>query len=160
VETAYRALSFKQHDTITRDQLDQVQQNLQWVKDNTPRGRFFRQTTKGPVAKDNLLVVIGGKAKISKNHKGSSSRATVKFGKAFASNCNPNVTTGICADAQRTLFCVLNGPGGVNLPNHTGFEIFCAIQDNPVTKKSEFIKKDFWVHWIAMGFRTDDMNDF
>jgi hypothetical protein len=70
------------------------------------------------------------------------------------------VTTAICADHQRNLFCIINGPAGQKLPDHTGFEIYCAVQDDPTTKKADVIKKDFFVHWIAMGFRTDDLNEF
>jgi len=145
---------------MTRDLMDQIQQNLQFIKDNTPRGRLFRRTSSGIVLKDNLLVVIAGKTKISRNRKSSTARATVKFGAAFDPVCSPNVTTAICADHQRTLFCQVNGPGGKNLPDHTGFEIYCSVQDDPTTKKTDVIKKDFFVHWIAMGFRTDDLNEF
>lgn len=160
METAYRSVGFKQHDTMTRDLMDQIQQNLQYIMDNTPRGRLYKKTDAGIVLQDDLLVIIGGKVKLPRNRKSSTARATVKFGAAFDSGCVPNVTTAICADAQRTLFCVVNGPGGKTLPDHTGFEISCAVQDDPTTKKSEVIKKDFFVHWIAMGFRTDDLDEF
>lgn len=160
METAYRAVTFKQHDTITRDLMDQVQQNLQYVNDNTPRGRIYSGTGSSLTTRDTLLVLVGGKTKINRNKKKATANATVKFGAAFAPTCNPSVTTGICADHQRTLFVTLVGPQGTRLPTATGFEIHAAIQDDPNTKKSEVIKKDFWVHWIAMGFRTDDMNEF
>jgi hypothetical protein len=160
LETAYRSVSFKNHETMTRDLMDQIEQNLQYVKDNTPRGRLFKKTNKGVILKDDLLVIIAGKVKIPRNRKSSSARATVKFGAAFASNCTPNVTTAICADHQRTIFCIVNGPAGQTLPDHTGFEVHCSVQDDPTTKKTDVIKKDFWVHWIAMGFRTDDLNEF
>lgn len=160
METPYRSVGFKQHEVMTRDAMDQVEQNLQWINDNTPRGRLYRKTKTGIVIKEDLLVIIGGKTKISRNRKKSTGRATVKFGAAFDSNCNPNVSTAICADHQRTFFCVVNGPKGKNLPDATGFEISVAIQDDPKTKKTDVIKKDFWVHWIAVGFRTDDLNEF
>lgn len=160
METAYRSVSFKQHDIMTRDLMDQIQQNLQYIKDNTPRGRLYKNTSKGISLQDSLLVVIGGKTRIPRNRKSSTARATVKFGAAFASGSRPNVTTAVCADAQRTIFCVVNGPGGQAYPDHTGFEISCAVQDDPTTKKPDVFKKDFYVHWIAMGFRTDDLNEF
>lgn len=160
METAYRALSFKQHDVMLRSDMDQVQQNLQWVKDNTPRGRLYHKGPHGVTTRDNLLVVICGKVKIPRNRKQSTSHAYVKFGAAFDPACNPNVTTAICADHQRNLFVVINGPKGKNIPDHTGFEVYAAIQDDPKTKKQDVIKKDFLVHWIAMGFRRDDMNEF
>lgn len=160
METAYRAVSFKNHDTMTRDLMDQVQQNLQYIKDNTPRGRLYKKTDRGILLQDELLVVIGGKVRMPRNRKSPSTRASVRFGAAFDPRCNPNVTISICADAQRTIFAVVNGPAGKNLPDSTGFEVLAEVQDDPRTKKPDAIKKDFSVHWIAMGFRTDDMNEF
>lgn len=160
METPYRAVGFKNHDTMTRDLMDQVQQNLQYVKDNTPRGRLFIKTKNGVTLKDDYMVIICGRVKIPRNRKKSNSRATVKFGAAFAANCTPVVTTAICADHQRNLFIVINGPNGTNQPTSSGFEVYAAVQDNPKTKREDAIKKDFYVHWIAMGFRTDDLNEF
>jgi hypothetical protein len=160
VETPYRSVSFKQHDTMTRDLMDQIQQDLQYINDNTPRGRLFRGTGKGLKTQDTLLVVVCGKAKINRNRKKPDAHATVKFGAAFDPRCNPNVTTAVCADHQRNLFVVVNGPKGKNIPDSTGFEIYAVVQDDPTTKKTDVIKKDFWVHWMAMGFRRDDMNEF
>lgn len=160
METAYRAVSFKQHDTLTRDLMDQVQQDLQYINDNTPRGRLYRGAGSGLTTTDTLLVVIAGRVKISRNRKRSDAQATVKFGAAFDPKCTPNVTTATCADHQRNFFTAVRGPNGQNFPDATGFEVYAAIQDDPTTKKTEVIKKDFYVHWIAMGFRTDDMNEF
>lgn len=157
METPYRAVSFVKHDIISRDQMDQIESNLQWINDNTPRGRLYQKNAR---VRSNLLVVLAGKKQINRNRKHSNAKATVKFGKAFDPTCQPNVTTGVCADFQRAIFCVVNGPNGINLPNSTGFEIQVNVQDDPTTKKEEVIKKDFWVHWSAFGFRTDDMNDF
>lgn len=160
METAYRAVSFKQHDIMTRDLMDQLQQDLQYVNDNTPRGRLFKNASNGTTLQDDLLVVICGRAKMNRNRKKPDTQATVKFGAAFDPSCTPNVTTGICADHQRNLFVVVNGPKGQTLPDSTGFEIYAVVQDDPTTKKTDVIKKDFWVHWMAMGFRRDDMNEF
>lgn len=158
METPFRAVNFAQHDIISRDKMDQIQADLYWVYDNTPRGRLFRPN--GDILRDDLIVAIAGKKQINRNRKKSTAKASVKFGKAFAANCVPSVTTGVVADFQRNIFCVINGPKGKNLPDSTGFDISVAVQDDPTTKKEDVIKKDFWVHWSAFGFRMDDMNEF
>lgn len=157
METPYKAISFVKHEILSRDRLDQLQANYQWINDNTPRGRLFMPNRP---AKNKLLVIIGGKRQINRDRKNARAKASVKFGRAFAPNCNPNVTTGIVADFQRHIFCVVNGPKGKALPDSTGFEIAVAVQDDPTTKKTEVIKKDFFIHWSAFGYRTDDMNAF
>ena len=154
METPFRALSFVNHEVITRDKMDQLQADYQWINDNTPRGRLYRD---GGVL-DYQLMLVAGKSLIRRNRKRDDQKVGVRFAKAFHPNCRPNVTTGVVADFQRQIFCTVHGPKGVNYPNYTGFEISVNIAaDN---KKQDVIKKNFYVHWSAMGYRKADMNDF
>lgn len=153
--TPFKAMSFVKDDVVTKDSLDQMQANYQWINDNTPRGRFYRGNGE-PL--DVRTLVVSGRARIRKNKKDDTGKARVRFRKAFAPNCHPHVTTGIVSDFQRRIFCVVNGPGGVNYPNANGFEIKVNIAAEK--KKNDKIQKEFWIHWHAFGYRTDDMNEF
>lgn len=155
METPYKAVSFAKHDIITRDTLDTLQQNYQWINENTPRGRFYRG---GGVPTALNVVVVAGKKEIPQNKKRDWAVVPVRLGKSFAPSCSPSVTTGVVADFQRQIFCVVHGPQGVNYPTSEGFQISVNIaSDKP---KEDVIKKNFFVHWHALGFRTDDMNEF
>jgi hypothetical protein len=154
VETPYRAVNFVKHDIITKDEMDQLQTNYQWINDNTPRSRLYFTTSSQP----DMMVIIAGKKEIKANKKTDNALVKVGFGKAFAPTCRPNVTTAVNADFQTNIFCVVHGPKGINLPNSTGFEISISIAADK--KKNDVIKKPFFVHWSAIGFRENDMNEF
>lgn len=155
METAYKAVTFVKHDIITRPDLDQLNSNLRWIQENTPRGRHYRD--EGESRPVNIMM-IAGKVHIRQNRKSDSATVGVKFERSFAPNCNPSVTTGVVADFQRKIFCVVHGPGGTNYPTNHGFQISVNIASE--NEKDDVIKKDFWVHWSALGFRKDDMNEF
>jgi len=156
LETPYKAVSFVKHDIITRSTLDQLQQNYQWIHENTPRGKFYRE--QGEPKMTNVRL-IAGKKEIGQNKKGDTATVRVNFGgKVFHPNCKPSITTGVVADFQRKIFCVVHGPAGINYPNADGFQITVNIASD--NEKDDVIKKSFWVHWQALGFRTDDMNEF
>ena len=147
---------FDADEVVTRYEVDQLQSNYQWINDNTPRGRFFREELEKSVS--TKLVIISGMEKIPQNNKNSTATSEVKFRKAFAPACRPQVTTGIVCDFSNKVFCSVQGPGGKGLPDSSGFVVNIDIAE-PVDKNAK-IKNTFWVHWQAFGYRTDDMNEF
>lgn len=154
METPYRAVNFSKHDPITRPDLNQVVANYQWINENTPAGRSHKPNEQSV---DYYTLIIAGKARIGKRPKMDSARVKVKFGTGFAPNCKPAVTTGIVSQEQRSIHCVVNGLGQINYPTATGFEISVVIDaTNP---KQDHIKRDFFVHWSAMGYRAEDMRE-
>lgn len=154
METPYRAVTFEEHQIIDSSTMNQIQSNYQWINDNTPRGRFYRATT--PL--DTKTMLIAGRVLIARNKKSDSAKVSVRFGKAFDPTCRPSVTTGVVADYQRKIFCSAHGPDGVDLPNNTGFEISINIAEDKATQ--DFIRKSFWVHWAAFGYRTEAIHEF
>lgn len=164
METPYRAVHFSKHDIIERHDMDQLQANYQWIYDNTPRGRFYKPDT---TKQDTLVAVVSGRHLIRRDRKKDHAKVAVNLHKAFDPACRPAVTTGIVCDWRTKIFCVVNGPKGVNYPNASGFEI--AVDMAQAHKKQAgknhknvrgSIRKNFWVHWQAAGYRTDDMHDF
>lgn len=147
--TPFKAISFKKDDVVTVDQLDQLENNYQWVHDNTPRGRYHRPVDGTPL--DVNTVLLGGRVQIKKNMKDDTGTASVSFGsRHFHPSCKPHVTTAVVSDFQRRIFCVVNGPGGINYPNSYGFEVkinVAAEQD-----KNDKIEKAFFVSWHAFGY--------
>lgn len=155
METPFKAVEFKKHDTVTRDLVDAMQTNTQWLKDNTPRGRNIYDN--GSIV-DSLAVMICGRVSIPRNKKYAYAVKSVKFGTAFDSRCRPNVTTGIVSESARQIFCVVNGPDGTLLPTSSGFDIFVTADDAAAGTRTNrwAINKGFFVYWQAMGYRADD----
>ena len=156
METPYKAIGFEQHDILERHIMDQNQSNLQWIKDNTPRGRVFRDSGRGI---DTNLRLVVGREHIRADKKSDTARVEVKFGgNAFDADCHPHITFSVVNDLQRNIFCVVKGPRGARYPNADGFEIWVNI--NSEKDKNDFIKKDFFVHWHAFGYRKVNLNEF
>ena len=151
----YRAVEFAQDQTITKSDMDQLQANYTYLWENTPRGSFMR-------ASGDLLevrtVVVCGRSFIKKSNKQDTAGAVVRFGKTFAPKCHPHVTTGVVADKEKRIFCTITGPGGKATPDASGFEIKVNVAADK--KKDDHIKKGFWIHWSALGYRQDDINEF
>ena len=157
MDTPFRAMTFVKNDVITTDKMDQLDSNHQWLLENTPRSKVFV----GNGTATNLLtkgMVVGGKVAIKKNLKEQTAKVRVNLGSAFDPKCQPHVTTGIVSDFQRKIFCVINGPGGKDLPNASGFEVVINIAAD--AKKHDKIEKGFYVCWSAFGWRRDNVDEF
>lgn len=148
-------MSFNKDDIVTNNDLDQMQANLQWLKDNTPRSRFFRENT--DTTSDDM-VLVSGRVSIDKSKESQTAIKSIRFGRAFASNCRPNVSLGIVCQPGMNVHVVVNGPDNQLLPNSSGFQIKAYVPGT--SKKTWKINKDFHVCWQAVGYRTRDMDDF
>lgn len=155
METPYRAVDFKQDEVITKAHLDQLQDNFQWIYENTPRARHMSLSGS---PRDVRSVIVCGRVTFPVNKKKDTAGKTVRFGKAFGSGCRPHVTTGVCVKRQPRVYCILNGPGGMGYPTNVGFDVFLNVA--ALNKKNDHFKSTMYVHWMAHGWRTDDMNEF
>lgn len=150
METPFKEMDFRRGDIITQEDMDQMQTNLQWLYEHTPRGLFYTRTGKTTTSK---ISVVGGRVAIPKNTKSDTRQVRVTFpARAFASNCHPHVTTGIVADQQFRIFSTVAGPGGIGVPTNTG----CTIKINigAIHKVNDSVLKEFFVVWHAFGFRS------
>lgn len=156
METPFRAQAFTKHQPVTKDDMEVTQANLQWLEDNTPRGRFFRENG---APTDVRSIVISGRVGFGKSRKDNIVRKKVRFGKAFHPDCHPNVTRGVVSDGTQSVFCVFNGPGGRLLPDSTGFEVVIMVPEDNIKDKWK-IKKPFHITWHAYGYRRETVNAF
>lgn len=151
--TPFKAMKFKKNDVITKDDMDQMNSNLQYLEDMTPHARFYKGDG---TPMDIRSTIIGGRTRIRKNKKSDDARVRVSFpAGTFDADCHPHVTTGIIAEHQTKIFCVVNGPG-VAYPNANGFDIQINIAAG---KKHDKIVKEFWVAWHAFGYRVDELSN-
>lgn len=149
MDTPYKAVKFTKDDPVTLDTMNQVQANYQYIHDNAPRGRFFGDEFNVPVTENSRAVIICGRTLLQKNRNQDNAQASVQFGRAFAPECRPHVTTGIISTTRKDVFAVLGGAGGLEYPAASGFYIkLVVLEDNQDTDK------DFWIAWHAFGFNT------
>ncbi len=154
METPFRSVKLASGDVITISDMRQHEDNLQWLKDNTPRGMYLGAA--GTDRKSNLLLV-SGRVYIPRSKKESTVSRKVRFGDRFAPGCNPNVTTGVISDGTTSIYVVVNGRDNKALPDSSGFDLVASVADTGGAWK---INKGFYINWQATGYRSDDLNDF
>lgn len=140
-ETAYKPISWQSLDLATTDKLQQMNANIDYLKDNTPRARL-----RG-VGRDTGIRILAGIAVIPRQ-KDSAGSQGVKFGEFFSTGCNPIITTGIITQETR-IHVTIRGLNSF-IPNEDGFVVH-AQMDNPDAKKNKLDSK-LYVHWQAIGY--------
>lgn len=144
--TSYSAVSWQPSEIITDEKMSQFSDNVQWVKDNTPRSYYA--TTSG-LKRSNGIVILGGIALITPREQ-SFATVNVNFGSTFATGCEPVITTGIVNGFQTRVFCRLAGRGRVK-PDHTGFEATVQVAAN--IAENNKILNNIYVHYQALGYK-------
>jgi hypothetical protein len=155
--TVFKAIDFVPHEPITRDKLDAMQANSQWIMENTPRGRFIPDS--GPSV-ESELIIVGGRTVIPRYKYNRWAYATVHFGSSFEPGTYVHVTTGVVSQQKKRVHCITNGPVGTDFPDYRGFDIEIYVLDlseRPalVRGKAQADKPDqlIYVFWSAMGKR-------
>lgn len=149
METPFKYQNFVTDAPLTTDDLDQVQTNLQYLFDNTPRGRLYKEGS--GKSESEFLMVVCGREWIEKSKTEDTVVRKIKIGGGFSSKCRPNITTGVGSGGKYQVFCQVNGPGGTLLPDSNSFEIKVYVR--PVKNEEWKIPKGFWVTWQAWGWR-------
>lgn len=147
--TPFRTLGWAPHEVITRDKMEQLQSNYQWIADNRVRGRFYGN---GQGKKTTDIILLAGKVRIPRNLKSDTATVSVSFGAAFSSECRPVVTTGVVSDGHVAIFCTVHGLGDMNIPDSRGMEVTINIKAELL--QNDKISKEFFVDWHALGFRS------
>lgn len=146
----YRAISWAPYEVLTETRMNQSENNLQWLHDNTPRALYTGPREEGAsINRREGIRIASGRAVFSKR---DSDRATtsVQFGSFFSEYCSPNITLGLLTNGQRKIFVVHSGLGNQLVPDHRGFDI--SVEVAAADEKNDAILKKFWVSWMAMGY--------
>lgn len=160
--TQFKALDFQPNEVITRDKLDQMQDNLQWINDNTPRGRLFH----GNARYESDLVIVSGRTLISRAKYKYVGAKSQYFGPWFEPGTAVNISTGVISDQKKQVFCVVNGLGNSPHPDYRGFAIYISIttlsaRPKLVKGKRQRDKPDrpIYVSWMATGLKRGYKTD-
>lgn len=143
---AFKAINWTPNEIIGEQKFDAMTDNAEWLFNNTPRAIY---TLPGGMRRVEGVRVAAGRVMIAKKNDADSATATVRFGNFFSVRAEPLITTGIVADHQTKIFCVVNGIGKLQ-PDHQGFNV--SINIAAEGKKNDKIKKSFFVAWQALGY--------
>lgn len=153
METPYRPQTFSQDQVLTREIMDQMVSNQRWIYENTPRARWYFINEEK--IKETDFVITCGRVWVAPNKKDRHVYESVALGAAFDSSCRPNISIGICSEAEKEIFVAVSGPGNKVLPDSTGFELDIFVTKDR-TKGWE-ITKGFYIFWQAAGWKLKEI---
>lgn len=97
-------MRFSPDEVLTRDSMDQIQSNMTWIWENTPRGKHINEN--GTSRSTNILAICGKTdgwvdqlsglpMHQSQWYRWVLAEKQISFGESFASECTPSVTLGL-----------------------------------------------------------------
>lgn len=143
--TPFRAVSWAPSELIGEDKMDQLAYNVNYLRDHKVGGLY---TLPGGARREEGVRIAAGRVRIGRS-KDDSSSAGVRFGRFFSTGCEPIITTGIVAEGQRKIFCILNGYGRLQ-PDHRGFQVHVNVMAD--AKRNDKIASAFYISWQALGY--------
>lgn len=143
--TGYKPLSWNQGDNITKEKLNQMANNDQWLFDNIPRADYQALG----VHKNEGIRIAAGVALIKASTK-PWGFTDVHLSNFFSSGSTPIVTTGgaVTTHIRRAIISV-NGFGRTH-PDNRGFRIWVSLDQRPWEPNRIF--SPFYVPWHAIGY--------
>ena len=136
----YKAVSWNENDDITAEDMQQMSDNITYVKDNMLRGKVISGSTV-----NGGIKVLAGRVSVAKG-KVTSRRMRVNFGGFFSSSCYPICTATMASTYERDFNLTVQGLSGIQ-PDSAGMDI---IYSAPKTNKS--IDRNMWVNYICVGY--------
>jgi hypothetical protein len=139
--TEFVAVNWNPNQVIDEDSLDQMNNNINWLKNNSTTGAI--QLTNGGAVNRNIKILAG---KSNLNTMGVNFFATdIYFTKLFTPMSSPVVTGSMWSANQVSAFNI-HGLDGSTSIDHRGFTIVGRKLDNDVYQSNSFL------NWIAIGY--------
>jgi hypothetical protein len=144
--TPYKAISFANHDVLTKDKMDQLQFNAQWLYENTPRARF-NDTSTGRII-DTGIIILSGRVYVPRSQHLNAGTVNVTFGGVgFSTTTKVSVQTSVISDQSKQIFVTLKG-FGTSVPDYRGFTATINVLDTP-----KVTARPIYLMWKAVGPR-------
>lgn len=142
--TPYKATTWGD-EPISKDKLNQMSNNDQWIYENMPKMLF---NTYG-IKRTNGVKILAGIAVVPAAA-ASSASVTVSFGTFFSSGCKPVIVTGTQPTSGAARFhTAFKGIDGF-YPDHRG-AVFIAGADS-LNIKANVMSAKVYIHFVAIGW--------
>ncbi|AXH66817.1 hypothetical protein SEA_STARPLATINUM_69 [Streptomyces phage StarPlatinum] len=143
--TPYKPTSWSLGEQITREKLNQMCSNDQYIFENQPVAFYNAHGIK----KTSGLKIMGGYVYI-KGGKGRHYEKEVYFGNFFSVGCKPIVVTSQVIQKQSRIHCIIRGVRGEYWPDHRGFT--AVVDSDELSSKSNYFHYGVNVHFLALGY--------
>lgn len=143
--TPYKPTSWSVGEQITREKLNQMTANDQWIFENQPNAFYNAHGIK----KTSGLKIMGGTVYV-KAGKGKHYEVAAYFGNFFSVGCRPIVILTPVIQKQSRIHFAVRGLAGDNYPDHRGFT--AVVDSDELTAKRNYFHYTINVQFLALGY--------
>lgn len=143
--TEFVAVSWQPNELIDEDSLDQISNNLTFLRNQMIDGKY--QQLEGGGIVDIGIKMLCGRSLVAPR-KSDTATITINFANMFTPNTQPVVTTSLTSASKVQIYHVINGIGRFH-PSDQGFQAKVQVTSN--SNKKVKIQQNICVNWIAMG---------
>lgn len=140
------AVTWSPGQMIDQDTLDQINNNLTFLRDQSVDGSYMHLNN--GVTSAGVKILAG--RKLVPPVKSDTTSARIGFAKMFTPDSVPIVVCTILAADHSVKFSHTISGIGRDHPNHQGFQV--KINRHAESEKKDVIDKALYVNWIAMGY--------
>jgi hypothetical protein len=144
--TVFKAITWSPSELVGEAKMDTLVSNSEFLFYNTPRALYT--DAQSNITRVEGLKIASGRGIITARQEDTAG-LTISFGNFFSSGCQPIITTGISANNEVAIFCVVNGIS-TEIPDNTGFQVEVNVATtNPANDR--FVQS-VYINWMAMGY--------
>lgn len=147
--TPYKPVAFSAGENITKEKMGQMNNNIQWLFENSPRMTYDANGIK----RSSGLKVASGIVPIAPNNTDWGS-GRVYFGNFFSVGCNPVVVGTVNANpltGKARKVCSVSGVDTTPVIDHRGFQ-WWVWSNEPSWVAQPYFDTTNYFHWIAVGW--------
>lgn len=143
--TPYKPTSWSVGEQITREKLNQMCSNEQWIFEKQPTITYDAH---GIVRNSGIKMYTGFLGFTASN--GVHQERTVDFGTYFSVGCKPIVLLTPIMATQSRIMTMVRGLPGEYWPDHRGFTI--VIDSAEIDQKNNWLHYNSAVHYLCIGY--------
>lgn len=143
--TPYKPTSWSVGEQITREKLNQMCANEQWIFENQPNVMFDAHGIK----KNSGIKMYSGLISFGSNST-THQEKQVYFGNFFAVGCKPIVLLTPIMQTQSRIMCMVRGLPGEYWPDHRGFTV--VMDTAEINPKNNYFHYSSSAHYLAIGY--------
>lgn len=143
--TPYKPTSWSSGEQITREKLNQMCANEQWIFENQPNAFYNAHGIK----KTSGLKIMAGYTSFGSN-KARHIEKDVLFGNFFSVGCKPIVVLEPVILKQSRIHTAIRGISSEKYPDHRGFR--CVLDADELSSKRNYFHYGTVVYFIAIGY--------
>lgn len=149
VATPYKNVSWSTADTASKEKLNQMTNNDQWLFENMPKAIY----SVGSIKRQAGVKILSGKG-VYAPQTTDWAIVEVGFGNVFSPGCQPVVVCTVASYWSHRKYATICGFDGTEIIDHRGFKAVIGSYEGTVRGNAAWsvLNVGGHVNWIAIGY--------